>query len=119
MALFKNPKNQNMTEEQKLRTRYNTARTNILLVIILTLINSALLFLGSDTYFVFSAAIPYYMTLMGLLYTGRMPAEWYEGAEGFIPEPDVVLYIYLCFDFGSFKEARLWLGSCSTFSICW
>ena len=95
MALFKNPKNQNMTEEQKLRTRYNTARTNILLVIILTLINSALLFLGSDTYFVFSAAIPYYMTLMGLLYTGRMPAEWYEGAEGFIPEPDVVLYIYL------------------------
>lgn len=95
MALFKNPKNQNMTEEQKLRMRYNTARTNILLVIILTVINSVLLFLGSDTYFVFSAAIPYYMTMMGLLYTGRMPAEWYEGVEGFIPEPDVVLYIYL------------------------
>ncbi len=95
MGLFKNKNTQNMTEEQKLRTRYNTARTNILLVIILTVINSALLFMGSDTYFVFSAAIPYYMTLMGLLYTGRMPAEWYEGVEGFIPEPDMVLYIYL------------------------
>ena len=95
MGFFKNAKNQNMTEGQKLNARYNTARTNILLVIILTVINSALLFMGSDTYFVFSAAIPYYMTLMGLLYTGRMPAEWYEGVEGFIPDPDVVFYIYL------------------------
>lgn len=95
MALFKNPKKENMSEEQKLRMRYNNARTNILLVIILTVINSVLLFLGSDTYFVFSAAIPYYMTMMGLLYTGRMPAEWYEGVEDFMPEPDVVLYIYL------------------------
>ena len=99
MGLFKKSKNQNMTEEQKLRMRYNTARTNILLVIILTLINSVLLFLGSDTYFVFSAAIPYYMILMGLFYTGRLPAEWYEGVEGFIPDPDVVLYIYLAIAF--------------------
>ena len=95
MGFLNKTKKQNMTEEQKLRTRYSTARTNILLVIILTVINSALLFLGSDTYFVFSAAIPYYMTLMGLLYTGRMPAEWYEGVEGFIPDPDAVLYIYV------------------------
>lgn len=94
MALFKNPKNQNMTEGQKLTARYNSARHNILLVLAFTLVNSVLLFTGSDSYFLFSAAIPYYMTLFGLLYTGRMPAEWYEGVE-FQPEPDTVLYIYL------------------------
>lgn len=95
MGLFnKKTQNQNMTEGQKLTARYNSARHNILLVIAFTLINSVLLFTGSDSYFLFSAAIPYYMTLFGLLYTGRMPAEWYEGVE-FQPEPDMVLYIYL------------------------
>ena len=94
MGLFKNAKNQNMTESQKLTARYNSARHNILLVVAFTLINSVLLFAGGDSYFLFSAAIPYYMTLFGLLYTGRMPAEWYEGVE-FQPDPDSVLYIYL------------------------
>ncbi len=95
MALFKNKKNQNMSERQKLTARYNGARSNILLVIAFTLVNSVLLFTGSDSYFLFSAAIPYYMTLFGLLYTGRMPAEWYEGVENFQPDPDAVLYIYV------------------------
>ncbi|MBE6800167.1 MAG: hypothetical protein E7529_03080 [Ruminococcaceae bacterium] len=95
MGLFKNKNTQNMTERQKLTARYNGARSNILLVIAFTLINSVLLFTGSDSYFLFSAAIPYYMTLFGLLYTGRMPAEWYEGVENFQPDPDVVLYVYV------------------------
>ena len=95
MGLFnKKTQNQNMTESQKLTTRYNSARHNILLVIAFTLVNSVLLFTGSDSYFLFAAAIPYYMTLFGLLYTGRMPAEWYEGVE-FQPDPDAVLYIYV------------------------
>ena len=96
MGLFKkNTKNENMTEGQKLAARYNGARNNIMLVLAFTLVNSVLLFIGSDSYFLFSAAIPYYMTMFGLLYTGRMPAEYYEGVEGFVPDPDVVLYIYL------------------------
>lgn len=95
MGLFKNTKNQNMSERQKLTARYNGARSNILLVIAFTLVNSVLLFTGSDSYFLFSAAIPYYMTLFGLLYTGRMPAEWYEGVENFQPDPDAVLYVYV------------------------
>lgn len=94
MGFFKNTKTQNMSERQKLTSRYNSARHNILLVVAFTLVNSVLLFAGGDSYFLFSAAIPYYMTLFGLLYTGRMPAEWYEGVE-FQPDPDVVLYIYL------------------------
>lgn len=92
--LNKKTQNQNMTESQKLTSRYNGARSNILLVIAFTLVNSVLLFTGSDSYFLFSAAIPYYMTLFGLFYTGRMPAEWYEGVE-FQPDPDAVLYVYV------------------------
>lgn len=95
MGLFKNAKNQNMSEREKLTARYNSARHNILLVIAFTLINCVLLFAGGSSYFLFSAAVPYYMTLFGLLYTGRMPAEWYEGVEGFAPDPDSVLYIYV------------------------
>ncbi len=96
MGLFNKPQTQdNMSEKQKLTNKYNTSRNNILLIVVFTLINSVLLFTGSDSYFLFSAAIPYYMTLFGLLYTGRMPAEWYEGVEEFIPDPDSVLVFYL------------------------
>ncbi len=96
MGLFnRNTKNQNMTEGEKLTARYNGSRNNILLVVAFTLVNCVLLFTGSDSYFLFSAAIPYYFTMFGLYYTGRMPAEWYEGVEDFLPDPDSVLYGYL------------------------
>lgn len=96
MGLFnKKTQNENTSERDRLTARYNGSRNNILLVVAFTLINTFLLFTGSETYFLFSAAIPYYMTLFGLLYTGRMPAEWYEGVENFQPDPDAILYIYL------------------------
>ena len=78
MALFKNTKNQNMTESQKLTSRYNSARHNILLVIVFTLINCILCAVGSSSYFLFSAAIPYYSVMFGLYWTGRMPNEFYD-----------------------------------------
>ncbi len=96
MGLFNKAQKQvNMTEKQRLTNKYNTSRNNILLVVVFTLINSVLLFTGSDSYFLFSASIPYYFTLFGLLYTGRMPADWYEGWEDFVPDPDTVLAVYL------------------------
>ena len=95
MGLFnKQAQNVVLSEKEKLLKRYNGACMNILLVVIFSAVNVGLLIFGSDSYFLFSAAIPYYMTLFGLLYTGRMPAEWYEGVE-FQPDPDSVLYIYL------------------------
>ena len=96
MGLFNKAQKQvNMTEKQRLTNKYNTSRNNILLVVVFTLINSVLLFTGSDSYFLFSASIPYYFTLFGLLYTGRMPADWYEGWDDFVPDPDTVLAVYL------------------------
>ena len=93
MALFKNTKNQNMTEGQKLTARYNSARHNILLVIAFTLINCVLYAVGSSSYFLFSAAIPYYLVMDGLYFTGKMPAEWYD--VDFQPDPDSFLYVCL------------------------
>lgn len=96
MGLFNKAQKQvNMTEKQRLTNKYNTSRNNILLVVVFTLINSVLLFTGSDSYFLFSASIPYYFTLFGLLYTGRMPVDWYEGWDDFVPDPDIVLAVYL------------------------
>lgn len=93
MGLLKNTKNQNMTEGQKLTSRYNSARHNILLVIAFTLINCVLCAAGSSSYFLFSAAIPYYLVTDGLYWTGKMPAEWY-GAD-FQADPDNS-YLYIC-----------------------
>ena len=79
MALFKN-KNANkapLSPRGSLLQKYNNSRNNILLVVIFTLINMVMLIVGSSSYFLFSASIPYYLTLFGMLYTGRMPEEIY------------------------------------------
>lgn len=91
MGFLKNTKTQNMTERQKLTSRYNSARHNILLVIAFTLVNCVLYVVGSSSYFLFSAAIPYYLVIDGFYFTGKMPVEWYD--VGFQPEPDSFLYL--------------------------
>ena len=64
MALFnKQTQPVALTDEQKLLKRYNGARSNILLVVAFTLVNSILLIAGSDSYFLFSAAVPYYIKI--------------------------------------------------------
>ena len=60
--------------------KYITSRLNLLLVVIFTAINLLLLIANADTYFLFSAFIPYYITAIGMLMCGRFPAEYY-GAE--------------------------------------
>ena len=92
MGFFKNKNTQNMSERQKLASRYNGARHNILLVIAFTLINCILCAVGSSSYFLFSAAIPYYSVMFGLYWTGRMPNEFYD--VDFQPDPDS--YLYMC-----------------------
>ena len=93
MGLLKNAKAQNMSEREKLTARYNSARHNILLVIAFTVINCVLCAAGSSSYFLFSAAIPYYFVTDGFYWTGKMPAEWYSA--DFQPDPDNS-YLYIC-----------------------
>ena len=49
-------------------TKYRNARNNLLLVIIFSLINIVLCAVGSDTYFLFSATIPYFISILGVTY---------------------------------------------------
>ena len=64
-----------------LQRRYNNARYNLLLVVIFTAINLVLLATGSDTYFIFTATVPYILGIFGMIYTSMMPTEFYVEAE--------------------------------------
>ncbi len=62
----------NKTPSQLMQEKYKTARNNLLLMLILTVVNIVLFFTGSDTMFLFSASIPYYSICVGWLY-GALP----------------------------------------------
>lgn len=67
------------TQHKILEQKYNSSRMNLLLVVVFTAINLVLLVTNSDSYFLFSAFIPYFITTMGMLLCGRFPAEFYGG----------------------------------------
>lgn len=77
MSFFNRSNNQEMSERQQLTNRFNVARANLLLVIAFSVINIALLLCGSDSYFLFSASIPYYAVFMGMLLCGKLPEGYY------------------------------------------
>jgi hypothetical protein len=51
---------QNSSQRQQTQQIFKSARTNLLLVVILTVVNIAMLIAGSETFMLFSASIPYY-----------------------------------------------------------
>jgi len=59
-----------LSERERLLKKYNNARSNLLLVIILTVVNIVLIVAGTDTYFLFSAIIPFVMgtALSGIIH---------------------------------------------------
>ena len=67
------------TPRGQLESRYASARANLLLVVVFTAVNLALLIFESGTYFLFSAWIPYLIVDLGLFECGRYPAEYYTG----------------------------------------
>ena len=77
--LFGKDNTQQLSQRQILANKYQSARHNILLVVAFTLINIILLVTNSNTYFLFSAAIPYFIVDLGMLLCGKYPAEYYAG----------------------------------------
>lgn len=69
---------QQFTPRQLLENRYKTGRYNLLVVILFTLINLILALTGGESYFVFSASIPYFLVINAMYLCGRMPADWYD-----------------------------------------
>ena len=80
--LFSNKNTQQLSQNEMLANKYLRARHNILLVVIFTLVNIILLVTNSNTYFLFSATIPYYLADLGMLLCGKYPEEYYMGLEG-------------------------------------
>lgn len=62
----------NTRHPEALARGYKNARGNLLLVVIFTVINAFMAFVGSSSYFLFSAYLPYYSVILGLVLTGRM-----------------------------------------------
>lgn len=70
-GLFRtNNANQVMTQRQQLEGKYVSARSNLLLIVVFTLINIILLVAQGDVYFLFSAFIPYYLMSLGMVFCG-------------------------------------------------
>lgn len=72
-------KNNKTSERYSLENKYNTTRYNLLLVVGFTLVNIVLLLVDSNTYFLFSAYIPYTVATMGMILCGKFPMEYYGG----------------------------------------
>lgn len=64
--------NVNTGKREAAQQKLNTARVNLLLMIILTLVNIVLYFAGTDTMMLFSATIPYYAAGFGQVF---MPSD--------------------------------------------
>lgn len=70
---------QTPTPRQVLESKFASARHNLLLVAAFTLINVILLATNSNTYFLFSAYIPYLLVDLGMAFCGMYPIEYYGG----------------------------------------
>lgn len=59
-----------MSRDEKYEAQYNSARGNLLLAIIFTVVNCLLAALGANVYFLFSCSFPYAMAYDGAFFTG-------------------------------------------------
>lgn len=66
-----------VSKSQQLEARYKGARGNLLAVVLFTLLNILLLISNSNTFFLFSAYIPYALIDLGMLFCGLYPVEYY------------------------------------------
>ena len=82
-------------QRSMLMSKYNAARMNLLLVVAFTAINLVMLATGSGSYFLFSATVPYIITVIGMMMCGMLPEEFYEGMEGIFFIDESFFYITL------------------------
>lgn len=81
------------TQRGNLETRYNSSINNILLVVGFSVINIILLVTNANTYFLFSAFIPYFAVDYGMYFCGIYPEEYYYDVPDMVFEDKSVLWI--------------------------
>lgn len=70
-------KTEKVLDRHALENRFRSARSNLLWIVAFTVINIVLLVTNSNTYFLFSAYIPYFLVTMGMALCGMFPTEYY------------------------------------------
>ena len=71
-SIFGNKNVQQLSQREQLANKFMSARHNLLLVVIFTLVNIVLLVAQSNSYFLFSASIPYYLVDLGMFLCGKV-----------------------------------------------
>ena len=85
MSILKNnQKSKALSQKEELENKYKSSLSNLLLVMAFTAINIVLLVTNADTYFLFSAFIPYLCVDTGMYLCGMYPQEYYVGDEVFL-----------------------------------
>lgn len=79
MGLFKKANQPQVPERDKLLGRFGAARSTLLSVLLFTAVNIVLLVTNANSYFLFSAFIPYAIMDYAMYFCGKYPAEFYEG----------------------------------------
>ena len=111
-----NMQRQQLPDRMKYESKYNVARGNLLLVVILSLVNIILLAIDANFYFPFSISVPYYMITGARLICGMYPEEFYaELAEAtgepvmteFLPSAVFTVVLVVC------------VIIIAVFSLCW
>ncbi len=100
-----------MTKGERYAAHYNSARANLLVAMVFTLLNSVLSLIGGNMYFLFSCSFPYTMVSYGAFWSGIYPPEVYQELE--VPESDL---LPLWFLFVLLVPAVLALGA---YLLCW
>lgn len=99
--------NQNVDKNSReyLTQKRNTGRSTLLMILIFTVINIVTLVTETDYYFLFSAAVPYYLTVFGMIFD-----EWVIGTftTTALVVAAVILAVYLLCWLLS-KKRRGWL----------
>ena len=95
--IFAKQKVQQLSRREQLTNKYMGARHNLLLVVIFTAVNIGLLVAQSNSYFLFSASIPYYLVDLGMYLCGKYPMEYYAdlGAVEFFPNSFLAVMIVI------------------------
>ncbi len=78
MALFSKKKVEQPPLSTRLEAQYNSASYNLYLIVAFTAINLVLVLTNANSYFLFSAMIPYYISLMAMSLCGKLPEEYYD-----------------------------------------
>jgi len=82
---------------ERMESKYSSARMNLFIVVAFTVINIVMCLFDAESYFLFSAFVPYYMVLTGMVLCGKYPAEFYEdlGPVEFIDSSFLIIMIII------------------------